>query len=861
MLTCIRFGTAAVGLMALLIGETAHGAVEAQLGDGTKFFSVQHQTATIVEAEFAAWRGESWKWVEMTTERRPGEAEHRSIIEGMSSEFGTRLEGHVELGGLDTATWNLRVTEDAEKATDVFAAVVFKFSAEHLAQTSALAPEISDDKTGWSFALGPELPPIVVSFDKPLDSIMFEPGTDNEIRAYVMSRNAHQEMAEFRMTLTIPGTFQQTPAQRLAERDETWWANDFLWNRSPVDLSFLNADEKPAGKRGFLRAVGEDLVFEDGTKARFWGTNLSAYALFAPRTPEAARAQAKRISALGFNLVRIHHHDSIWVYPNIFGRNAEGTRELYPEALERLDWLIKCLRDEGIYIWLDLHVGRELSASDGVEAFEEIAKGSPPRAGMQGYLFVNDSLQARAREFAEAYLSHVNQYTGLALKDDPAIVAVLLTNENDLSHHFGNALLPDKNIPWHTKRYMASAREFATAHGLDEDRVWRSWEFGPSKIFLADLEHAYFDAATRELRELGVKVPIVGTNNWGAMSVAGLISLAEGDIVDTHAYGTANDVERDPRFDATLASWLAGGAVAGKPHTVSEWNAEPPSDFDRHQLPAHLAAIASLQGWSAMMQYAYSQSPMSMAHAGEWESYTDPVLMSLMPAAALLYRSGHVREARFSYELNLPEDVFTGREISARSSRAIRTLTETSKLRIIVPKIEALDWSNPSPPSSDRKQVTDPDFDAIGEGATRACSDTGEICRDWRKGIYTVETERSQIAGGWVGGHEIVLANTKVNLETTNATVAVQSLDDRPIESATRIMISMSAQAVLQAKGKLPYFSEPLRGEIRIRAPAGLNAYRADGSGKLRPIPFERTSDAYVIKLGPDIGANWLFLE
>ena len=39
------------------------------------------------------------------------------------------------------------------------------------------------------------------------------------------------------------------------------------------------------------------------------------------KTPNAedAQAQAQRLSALGFNLVRIHHHDSPWVNPNIFG--------------------------------------------------------------------------------------------------------------------------------------------------------------------------------------------------------------------------------------------------------------------------------------------------------------------------------------------------------------------------------------------------------------------------------------------------------------------------------------------------------------------------------------------------------------
>ena len=101
--------------------------------------------------------------------------------------------------------------------------------------------------------------------------------------------------------------------------DPKSWPSDKLdWKTSPVDLSFLNADEKPAGKRGFVKASGEQLLFADNTPARFWGTNVTSYALF--RTPDdEIKQQAKRLSALGFNLVRLHHHDSPWVSPNIFG--------------------------------------------------------------------------------------------------------------------------------------------------------------------------------------------------------------------------------------------------------------------------------------------------------------------------------------------------------------------------------------------------------------------------------------------------------------------------------------------------------------------------------------------------------------
>jgi hypothetical protein len=131
------------------------------------------------------------------------------------------------------------------------------------------------------------------------------------------------------------------PPEKLEVDGYTAWPAGILDSTaSPVDLTFLNASEMPAGKRGFLKARGDRLVFEDGTVARFWGTNLTAYSLFAT-SKDNVKKQAHRLSALGFNLVRIHHHDSEWVNPNIFGdQKTLNTQTLDPSMLEKLDWWI-----------------------------------------------------------------------------------------------------------------------------------------------------------------------------------------------------------------------------------------------------------------------------------------------------------------------------------------------------------------------------------------------------------------------------------------------------------------------------------------------------------------------------------------
>ncbi len=852
--------SAALVLCALLGGVAAASAqTVTTFSPSTGLFKVQHQTADLIDAELMFWRKE-WDWLGLGI-KAEGAAPNRRV-RWLNTDTGLSVEAAVTRPEPNALTWQIKASEDAARGPDTYGAIVFRISKTALKELGIQAvPQLLPDKSGWTLDLGSG-EQLSVTFDKPLGRLEFERGDIGEIRAYLIEKNDKPNSAELRMTVTSPAAIGASAAERLAPKSPSWRQQALHWNRSPVDLSFLNAADKPAGKRGFLRAHGEDFVFEDGSKARFWGTNVTAYALFNTTPPELVRNQAKRIAQLGFNLVRIHHHDSAWVAPNVFNLKAgDSTRELNAYALSRIDWWIACLKAEGIYVWLDLHVGREVTAKDGVDGFSEIGGGAE-RGKIFGFSYVNDSVQARMKEFAGAYLTHVNQHTGLAYKDDPAVVAVLITNENDVSHHFGNMMLPDKNVPWHNERFMRLAGEFAARHGLDTDKVWRSWEFGPNKLFLADLEHRLHSDMTAHLRGLGVKAPIVGTNFWGQMSIAGLPSLAAADFIDVHSYGTANEVENNPRYKPGLASWIAAGAVTGKPLTVSEWNVEPFPVFDRFQTPLHLAAIASLQGWNGLLQYAYSQSPIAgTIGPSNWEAFNDPAMIATLPAAALLYRGRHVSEGPVTYSLQLPPDAVTGEGYSPFNSRAIRTLTETSRFRITLPRFPQLAWLEPATAPAGAKVIETADYDAVGPGKTGICSDTGEICRDWVRGVVTVDTPKSQIASGWIGGQTLELADATVALSTRNASVAVQSLDDSPIAKSGKILISAAAQAIPVSPGRLPYFTEPVEGRVMIRARPGLKLSILDATGDRKPFNTTRRGDSYEIFINDSFASFWGILE
>ena len=243
-----------------------------------------------------------------------------------------------------------------------------------------------------------------------------------------------------------------------------------------------------------------------------------------------------------------------------------------------------------------------------------------------------------------------------------------------------------------------------------------------------------------------------------------------------------------PLHGANIMHWMAAAQVAGKPLSVPEWNVSPFPTPDRHTIPLYVAASARLQGWDAIMQYAYSQQAMTNAGSpSNWHAFNDPALIATLPAAALLYRRGDVREASTTYAFAPTPDQLFDERISPANAVALRTGSERGKLVIALPKTPQLPWLDPSPPPAGATIITDPRQSVLDQTAVGATSDTGELRRDWDHGTYTIDTPRTQAAMGWIGGRDIDLTDIRMSIVTRNATVAVQSLDAAaPISSLPR---------------------------------------------------------------------------
>jgi hypothetical protein len=808
--------------------------------------------------------GRNWDWTYLQTEFKVN-TPYRYSLAGINKALDFDLAAQIQKQGEQKLTWNFAVDAHSGKSGISGGGMVFEFDPALFAGEMG-EPTLLPDNRGWTWgnAQGRR---IEMRFEPALASVYLEPGSKSEVRAFFYKNTIKPGRLEFTATLSVSGDVAVGPTttERFGLSDPKSWPTDKLdWKTSPVDLSFLNAQEKPAGKRGFVKASGEQLLFADNTAARFWGTNLSAYALFLT-SDDAIKVQAKRLSALGFNLVRLHHHDSPWVFPNIFGdgRVTRSTQQLSPESLKKIDWWIKCLKDEGIYVWLDLHVQRVFTEKDNIDGFDELPKEEQNFTYLKGYSYVNLSIQQAMKRFTEAYLTHVNSYTGLAYKDDPAIAAVLITNENDVTNHFGNALLPDKKLPKHNRAYMEKAEAFAKQHNLSAEQTWRSWEPGPSKMFLNDLERSFNVDMIQHLRGIGVKVPIATTSSWGRNGLNSLPALTAGDVIDVHSYGGSGQVKKNPLYSDGIVNWIAAGQVIGKPLTVTEWNNEPFPIPDRHSLPLYIAGTASHQGWDALMQYAYSQEPMGGAgmSANNWHAYNDPAMLATLPAAALLYRRADVREATTTYVFAPSSSTLFNQMITPANSALLRTAMEKGKLEIAMPQTPELPWLQQSVIPSNAQEFHDPDQSLLDANAIESTTDTGELKRNWKQGVYTINTPRTQAATGWIGGESISLGNIKVQVKTANASVVVQSLDNSPLSRSQDLLISLGTRAVPQDGDKIPFYVEPLEGTLTIQAPQGLTLFTPGILGQMKKLPATYLDGRYTIKFDGLQASNWLFLK
>lgn len=601
----------------------------------------------------------------------------------------------------------------------------------------------------------------------------------------------------------------------------------FFHDDVPVDISFVFEDEKPAGKHGFLKVENEDFVFEDGTKVKFWGTNFNGCGNFPEH--EYAKKLAKRLAKIGINLVRFHQLDSEWHTPNIFAftKGKRVTSAAFdPESMDRLDYLIYCLKQEGIYCYMDMFTYRKFRSDEGVENAENLSNTATP------YCIFSDKLIELQKDLCYRLWTHVNPYTSLAYCDDPVFVLAEIVNESDLFQQRHKIILE----PYRSE-FLSKFDAWLLEKGYDKKASEFDLEDYDNEILIAFkicLQEKYYNTMQGCMRKCGVKIPITGTN-WTS-SPANIKTQLVTDFLDDHSYHYDwrwKEFEKrcsNQAITQSKSSYLTHStyaSVAGKPTYISEWDMPWPNEY-RAESPLYSAAVGMLQNWSGFAIHTYSYSTklerMNMLgkeisaekignvpyRQGVFSAWNDPAKFGLFYHAALITRRGDVSPAKNTVEL-----------------------TPLSKTEW--DQNSASDWLEKSRVTF---QYNFEDCTAATEGITSAAdnwtndgddvlSDTGELYRNWKKNYGYINTSKTKCAYGFLAKNgEIDLSGVTINCNTDFAVIAMSSLTDEDICASSNTLLTAVGRAkntdskfegeLMLDIGKPPVLIEVIEADIEI---------------------------------------------
>jgi hypothetical protein len=444
--------------------------------------------------------------------------------------------------------------------------------------------------------------------------------------------------------------------------------------------NFSDLLDAPAGKHGFLKSKGEHFVWQDGTRARFWGINVANTSLQEPEADIAAMIQNFR--SAGFNLVRLHHFDE---RGGIIDLDAPDSRRLVAERLKKLDYWIYKAKQAGLYVYLDLLDYRRFKEGDGVQNAEAIGRAARP------YAVFDPRLIELQKEYARQLLTdHVNSYTGLSYADDPAIVMLEVYDESGLFMKRGVwRQMPEPYAAnfkklwndWLRERYkntdgllrawsdLSGNSALIEGENLEKGNVevpaltWTPNQLPESQreyallarrndgaLFAYVLHRKFFREMKKYLQDIGVKIPISVTGRFDDLADLKSIS-SELDFVGTNFYydhpywGGGKPAWQPPSYfrnanplsdvdDLSFAASISLARIKNKPLVVREWNYCWPNR-NRAAGILEAACYAALHDIDAMILFGYETRPT--ARVSYFNVRSDPSRWGLCGIGAAIF--------------------------------------------------------------------------------------------------------------------------------------------------------------------------------------------------------------------------------
>jgi len=602
-----------------------------------------------------------------------------------------------------------------------------------------------------------------------------------------------------------------------------------------VDWSSLL--DAPAGKHGFVKAKGDELVFENGTPAKFWGINLVANTIF--DTHEKMDSLALRLARMGANLVRLHHMDAPWSDPNIFGNSKENTLYLDSSALDRMDYLIAAMKKRGIYTYIDLLVHREFYEGDSIDA------PLPDLGGKQVGIFNRRIIDLQKR-FAQQLFTHKNPYTGNTYAEEPAIVGTEYINESTIFTHFSKDLL--QGTPYRTELETRWKKAGHKGELSTFTHNWKPTNRGILKVeehpesaeasirFLKDIELDYYKEMREFITGLGVKFPLSGTN-YPPQILATLHNNASQDVIISNDYWDhpqvwlINDdwsrVQWAPLHNrsqlmnpiSSLIHTKSFPVVKDMPYIITEWNHCGWNEYMLEGVPL-MAFYGAFQGWDGMIQFDMDHKALGEDHLKQLTLSRQPEDLMQWVVAAPAYLRGDIKKSPTTFV----EDI-TPKQIYSDSSYS--SLLEDNAWLPFATAIRKNFVSSDSKTKPPVKKFSS----QVDSASGIVQSSTKELEWNFRTGLLKVNADRVQGFTGFLGDTTTLETQwLKVALKNSHASVLAVSADGKSLKKSDRIFLVAAGPSkgtgrkynasrnALTMQGRLPILTQKLEGFVELKS-------------------------------------------
>ena len=565
---------------------------------------------------------------------------------------------------------------------------------------------------------------------------------------------------------------------------------------SALDFSQMGFTDAPAGKYGWMKNVGSHFEFEGrpGKPVRLYGVNLCGTANFPSH--ELAETMVTRFKRLGYNAIRLHHHDAGTV------NGSKDALTLNPENMDKFDYLLATAIREGFYLTTDLFVSRSRAPI----RWRHIGVDSDGEVDMQLFkalCAVYDPAFQNWCAYARNFLTHVNPYTGRAYKDEPALPLISLINEGGLFMGWGRETANDARVRAAWRKWLAEKRAADPSFYPDvSDDTSKVSSYGPDNaafaLFMGEMEARMVARMKAFLRSIGCKA-LLTNDNCGPHYAPLQEASGEYDYIDDHFYVDHPSFleqrwrlpsrcgNRNPILVRNLPPCRLGFTrMADKPFTVTEWNFSGPGMF-RGVGGILTGAVAALQDWDGMWRFAYGHSYHDVLenpdHApGYFNLGTDPLGQASDRASICLFLRGDIAP------------IAPGKGVSLLITPASKKPADGRALTGS-PSWSAAAWnmrvsSCLAPQGAGalrvipREQAEEP---AVTNWALTVSANPA-LGFDREKGAFTINTPRT--CGGFAPDGTIAAGPLSATLGGTAATVWASSLDGAPVASSRRILLT-----------------------------------------------------------------------